>query len=75
MGIMKTIRKIISAAAIVMAMVMLLSGTAFAYTGVATVATDDLNLREGASLDYNVIDCLPRGAKVIINFDAGYGWY
>ena len=72
---MKTIRKIISAAAIVMAMVMLLSGTAFAYTGVATVATDDLNLREGASLDYNVIDCLPRGAKVIINFDAGYGWY
>lgn len=72
---MKTFRKIISAAAIVMAMVMLLSGTAFAYTGVATVATDDLNLREGASLDYNVIDCLPRGAKVIINFDAGYGWY
>ena len=75
MGIMKTIRKIVSAVAIVMAMVMLLGGTAFAYTGVATVATDDLNLREGASLDYNVIDCLPRGAKVIINFDAGYGWY
>ncbi len=72
---MKTIRKIISAAAIVMALVLLLSSTAFAYTGVATVATDDLNLREGASLDYNVIDCLPRGAKVIINFDAGYGWY
>jgi len=72
---MKKYRKMFASAAMVLTLAMLLSVTAFAYTGVATVATDDLNMREGASLDYNVIDCLPRGAKVIINFDAGYGWY
>ena len=75
MGIMKKYRKLISAAAVVLALCMLLSSSALAISGEAFVATDGLNLREGASLDYNVIDTAPRGARVTVNFDAGYGWY
>jgi len=72
---MKRIRKVSAVAALVMAMAMLLSCTALAVNGEAFVATDNLNLREGGSLDYNVIDAAPRGAIVTVNFDAGYGWY
>ena len=72
---MKRYRKMLASVALTAALTLGLGSTAFAYQGPATVATDDLNLREGGSLDYNVIDCLPRGAKVTVNFDAGYGWY
>ncbi|MBR4579246.1 MAG: SH3 domain-containing protein [Oscillospiraceae bacterium] len=72
---MKRYGKILASVVLAVALTVGLCGNAFAYTGPATVATDNLNLREGGSLDYNVIDCLPRGARVTINFDAGYGWY
>lgn len=72
---MKRYRKFIAFVALILAMSVVFGSTAYAYSGVATVATDDLNLREGGGLNFNVIDCLPRGAKVTVNFDAGYGWY
>lgn len=75
MGIMKRYRRIIATVAMTAALALGLGSTAFAYNGPASVATDDLNLRSGASLNDNVIDCLPRGAVVTVNFDAGYGWY
>ena len=72
---MKRYRKFIAFVAMILALSVGFGSTAYAYSGVATVATDDLNLRDGGGLDSNVIDCLPRGAKVEVNFDAGYGWY
>ncbi len=72
---MKRYRKFIAFVAMILALSVGFGSTAYAYSGVATVATDDLNLRDGGGLDCNVIDCLPRGAKVQVNFDAGYGWY
>ncbi len=72
---MKKTRKLFAAAALMTALAVFLSGSALAVDGEAFVATDALNMREGASLDYNVIDAAPRGAHVTVNFDAGYGWY
>ena len=68
---MKKFRKLFSAAALFTALAVFLSGSALAVSGEAFVATDALNMREGASLDYNVIDAAPRGAHVTVNFDAG----
>jgi cell wall-associated NlpC family hydrolase len=70
---MKRIRKLLTTVAVILALSLLLSSAAFATN--ATVATDGLNMRDGGSLSANVIDTLPRGAVVTVNFDAGYGWY
>ena len=52
-----------------------LTTTAFAYTGPAFVATDNLDVYEKGGWNSSIVDCLPRWTDVTIEEDAGYGWY
>lgn len=53
----------------------LLTTTVYAYEGPAFVATDSLAIYDGPGSNCIWIDSLPRWTNVIIEADAGYGWY
>lgn len=52
-----------------------LTTTAFAYTGPAFVATDNLNVYQKGGSNSSIVGRLPRWTNVTIEEDAGYGWY
>ena len=73
---MKNCKKLLSVAVTLLLAASILSTSAFAISGEAFVATPgELNLREDATLNGNVIDAAPQGATVYVLGDAGYGWY
>lgn len=51
------------------------TGVAFASIGSATVTADSLRLRSGAGTDSETLDMAPKGAEVVVEEDAGDGWY
>lgn len=67
-------RKIISFLTVLI-LVFSLNITAFAYSRQAFVATDYLNVYDKGGWNCNIIDCLPRWTSIIVEADAGYGWY
>ena len=71
---MKKCKKLLSVAVTLLLAASILSTSAFAISGEAFVATPgELNLREDATLNGNVIDAAPQGATVYVLGDAGYG--
>lgn len=73
---MKNCKKLFSVVVTLILAVSLLCSSTFAISGEAFVATPgEVNVREDASLNGNVIDAAPQGATVYVLGDAGYGWY
>lgn len=71
---MKTYKKLLSTVTFIVVAAILLTGTAFAAEGEAYVTASALNMREGSSQDYNIIDVAPQGSQVYVNYDDGNGW-
>lgn len=51
------------------------TGVAFASIGSATVTADSLRLRSEAGTGSETLDIAPKGAEVVVEQDAGDGWY
>ena len=52
----------------------MLTGSAFAATGEATVNSYMLNMREGQGMEYTIIDVAYQGNTVLVTQDDGSGW-
>lgn len=71
---MKKTKKLFSTVTIFVIAAMLLTGSAFAVTGEATVNSWMLNVREGAGTQYTIIDVAYQGNAITVLQDDGSGW-
>ncbi len=71
---MKKTKRLIITAILIAAMTMALSVNAFAVTGEAVVNSYMLNVREGAGMEYTIIDVAYEGNTILVTQDNGNGW-
>ena len=68
---MKAVRLVAAAGAILT----MGTGVAFASIGNATVTADSLRLRSEANTSSDTVTMAPKGSEVVVEEDAGNGWY
>ena len=71
---MKKTRKLFTTVTMIVIAAMMLSTSAFAATGEATVNSYMLNMREGQGMEYTIIDVAYEGNTVYVTQDDGSGW-
>ena len=60
---------------LILASLICLALTVTAYADEATVTGNEVNMRSGPGTNYEVIDCLEKGATVTVNDCSNYYWY
>ena len=71
---MKKTRQLFTTVTMIVIAAMMLSTSAFAATGEATVNSHMLNMREGQGMEYTIIDVAYEGDTVYVTQDDGSGW-
>ena len=71
---MKKTRRLITVVTFLVITAMMLTTSAYAATGEATVNSHMLNMREGQGTGYTIIDVAYEGNTVLVTQDDGSGW-